>query len=594
MTAVLVDTMSIQEYIYSSNKLRENLGASHIVGHYVYEDLFEKALKEIGMQESNDYDLKSWKTSPDSQPTKACEAAYIGGGNATLFFQEPDKARKFIKSFSRLVLEYFPGLKLATAIKEDFVLGDFVEERKKLHKILINNRNRNYREVAIPKHGINRDCPKTGDAADVVYYPEIGERLLVSKSTFQKLSAEEKAQVKIQEDYGTLLGGSYIFGNELDSLGQNEGKSYIAIVHIDGNGMGKKFMDAESLGELRRLSVAVSNAATKCMEDLTRYVVARMPELSNNNGGYNFSFGKKEERHKMILPFRPIIVGGDDITFVCEGTMGVHLAEKTITYLNRAINAALIAESLLKEGEEISSCAGIAIVKTKYPFFRAYNLAEELINAAKRRAKPEKEGGKNTSCIDFYISSAGFAGDLETIKDSTQTVMIDKVGTSKGKRDDHNNLWRKELLNHVKDTDKFDTDEKLLKAFTESMSLHYGPYAIGRSGTIDIPSLDDLKSAIVCLQSWPKNKVMALRDALRGTWAERAYFLEELKARKLKLPEILNAELEKSTIPLYEIRVKPPLSGETKPEINIDTPLYDIIDLMDFYPQQLLLNHAHE
>ncbi len=69
------------------------------------------------------------------------------------------------------------------------------------------------------------------------------------------------------------------------------------------------------------------------------------------------------------LPFRPIVFGGDDVTFVCEGRLGLPLAAH---YLAR------LAEGILPDGDPLYARAGIAIVKTHYPFARAYELADEL------------------------------------------------------------------------------------------------------------------------------------------------------------------------------------------------------------------------
>nr|WP_269849654.1 hypothetical protein [Methanosarcina horonobensis] len=42
---------------------------------------------------------------------------------------------------------------------------------------------------------------------------------------------------------------------------------------------------------------------------------------------------------------------------------------------------------------QLSSCAGVAITKTKYPFYRGYELAEDLCKNAKKRIQKE-EGRK--------------------------------------------------------------------------------------------------------------------------------------------------------------------------------------------------------
>ncbi len=105
-----------------------------------------------------------------------------------------------------------------------------------------------------------------------------------------------------------------------------------------------------------------------------------------------------------------------------------------------------------------------AIVKTKFPFFKAYQLADELTKSAKKESRDQL----NSSYIDFHISSGGFSGSWENIK---------------------NNYY----------------------AAVEG-NAHFGPYRI------DIfdneRSLKKLENKISELSEKPKNKVLKLRETI--------------------------------------------------------------------------------
>jgi len=66
VTAVLIDTVSIQKFIFSSNRLKENLGASYLV-EQIYQGMLTQALEEVfghspGGNVLDKWD--SWKSEP--------------------------------------------------------------------------------------------------------------------------------------------------------------------------------------------------------------------------------------------------------------------------------------------------------------------------------------------------------------------------------------------------------------------------------------------------------------------------------------------------------------------------------------------------
>ena len=116
-TALLIDTMSIQQYVFSSSKLSINLGASHNVANY-----FTSVCKEILDDKFNEQ--TNWKSEFCKSKMKYTEEknvhyyiGYIGGGNALLFFEEKVQAISFIKKVSFQILQKFPELTINYGIK---------------------------------------------------------------------------------------------------------------------------------------------------------------------------------------------------------------------------------------------------------------------------------------------------------------------------------------------------------------------------------------------------------------------------------------------------------------------------------------------
>jgi hypothetical protein len=230
----------------------------------------------------------------------------------------------------------------------------------------------------------------------------------------------------------------------------------------------------------------------------------------------NFRFA--EEQGKILLPLRPIIMGGDDITFICEGRLGVYLAE-------------IFLKGFIQHGNEegLSACAGVAVVKTKYPFHKAYEMAEQLCSNAKEASRGLEKGG--SSYLDFLISAGGYAGSLGEIRSK-------HFSTAEG-------------------------------------SLNYGPYRFDDDD--DDHALAHLKQGMCVFNDrsrWAKSKVMAFREELHGSNEHAKAFLN-------------GHDLKPYEFDLFGAGDKLIWNGR-------QTPYFEMIDLLDFYPETLLLEAAHE
>ncbi len=366
-TAVIMDIMSIQDYVFGSNALKENLGASYIVEHF--------------------YDrLKPFR-------------GYTGGGNAFLLFDSTKQAEKAVKDFMLESLVQFPGVVTACAWDDGFDENNFRKSADRLFEKLRENKNMCIPATFVPAHGITSECPRSGLSGEMFYRDE--KRIqFISSTSASKIAFSENAASAASDFLVKLgLGGKYSFTVEIDKLGQEEDSdSHIAVVHVDGNDMGEKFKACQDLKDIETLSGFLKNAVEKSFLAVISAIDSEIGEMSS-------FLRPQKEKERTILPLRPIIMGGDDVTFVCEGRMGIYFAS-------------LFMKSFEKysapSGEKLTSCAGVAVVKTKYPFFRAYQLAEELCRNAKKKRKEDKNTG--SSYLDFHVSSGGITGSLEEMR----------------------------------------------------------------------------------------------------------------------------------------------------------------------------------
>lgn len=552
--ALLFDTRSIQRYIYSGNLLRTNIGASYIVDRLFFDVLVKDILK------ISDAEDTTWEIAEDEKKPwrniKNCCVAYIGGGNALILFDasQEDKRREAVQKFSMRLLENFPGLKIGVAFGELNITGDELVkvENQMLRLSLKENQNLVFPAVNVPYTGLTLSCEINGEAADFcdsnyLVRPKENtesEVRFYSKETAIKTSFYKQANKNLAERFNKIFElknssermENFEFPAKIDELGQKAGENYIAIVHVDGNNMGVKLRDYQNnLFELRRISREIRRKTEGAFADLLLKIIA-----AKKSGLFAEDLIFEDEK---ILPIRPLILGGDDVTFICPANMAILFTKTLMENLNSETPLNTAEHLTQKFSRQMDCCAGIAILPKSYPFFRGYKLTEQLCDEAKKsmRELPQKTS-EGSSWLDFAILHGEQAPTLEQIRKREYT----------GARG----------------------------------NLHFGPYRIGNSNAKHkIERRNNIENLISCteqfLESKSENpspetishgKIKELREILQHGEAETKKFLDQLKLQGKNFPHVED----------WSDYVQNSLWSAEK---NPRTPYVDAIELMDFYPQ---------
>ena len=385
---VLWEVSRKQDYIFESNKLRENRGASIII-EYITEEL-PKSLNK-GYEKN---------------------LIYNGGGNSLYKFDNADKAKEFIKDISEKVLEKYPGVQLFMTYEEyddkkDRVI-DIVDD---IHHKLNVKKNRRENSGLQVSFGIESICESSGLPAS--FKDELDENgRLISEEVYVKIKNSYNDSCKFKK----LIPEGYEPIREFRDLATEKEKNYLAIVHIDGNQMGKKLMklrdyieyedgdcskgNEEYLKALRKFSDNVKKAYEGAFKEMTRTV-------ERNKEGLEECTRIKENRFPVI----PIIVAGDDVTYATNGKIGIESARVFLEYLNN--NPIEIYKG---ERIKLNACAGVAIARTSHPFYNTYKLAESLCRNAKMRLLKEYPN-EDYSLIDWHIEQGDLLGSIPEIRE---------------------------------------------------------------------------------------------------------------------------------------------------------------------------------
>ena len=377
----ILEVSQKQAFIFSSNKLKDNVANSAIIAWITSSEYFEEVCsRELFCKEKN--------------------LIYAGGGHTVLQFCNKDAAVDFVKKVTLQVKVDYPEVELFAKVLEcgeEIKLHDLKELSKQLEV------KKSERRAAFHQGSFGIEAVDS-----VTLNPEV-----VSINGKQKKKEMPEEEKKIERELGPE--GDYIPAGKFENLGgSREESNFIAVVHIDGNGMGKRVANLrESLeqeeaekgwgdvsGKLKEFSESIDQNFKDSYHDMVKDVQKRLEsdKLSDLN--------LKEH----CFPVRRIITAGDDICFVTEGRIGIECANLFIKHLNTKENSV--------DHKGYAACAGVAIVHQKYPFYRAYELAEMLCGNAKSyiATTGDADSGQEVSAIDWHIEFGELEDTIDEIR----------------------------------------------------------------------------------------------------------------------------------------------------------------------------------
>jgi hypothetical protein len=490
-TLTIIDTTGVQDYIFGSNRLRENVGASQLVEMVTHEFL-EQSLNNARLEGATlTHNHTAEAEGKHIEDSLDVEVILQGGGNAVLLSRNEDVAKAVVRQLSRLLLRRAPGLEIAVAHHsfdwDTQSLGGEVGEYEKLLGKLNQAKQQRHPSTPVLGQGVTLECRSTGLPA-VGYGPAIGGDPAepLSADILAKVNEDvvRAAKQRLTEMFQDVTAG-YDFSSDFDELGGTRDESrYIAVVHADGNGIGQRFQQVieeyrqpgagnrACLTALQELSKAVADAGKCALRETVKQLVETFKHP-----------GKGNPR----LPLRPIVFGGDDVTFVCDGRLGLPLAAIYLREWEQASRS-------LPHGGQAYACAGVAVVKTHYPFARAYNLADDLCRNAKKALKKENV---QASALDWHFAFSGIFGAVKQIREceyqvqagdlTMRPVKLSQAATD-GMQPAFNPHWR------------------TWPKFKQLVGVFAGDLKVNKQGKLD--SQGEVYAN--------RNKVKGLREALRG------------------------------------------------------------------------------
>lgn len=387
MHLVLMETSGNQNYIFATNKLRENVGASELTYRagtdYVRDAVDEAGGSGAGIQE-----------------------VVAVSGKTILLVPDQTVGRQVVSAVTRRALKEAPGLDIRGVVGSSFAWdqGQIHERIGEAHRLLESLRSRvpgpatRFQRLPVVAECTTSGLPAARYVGEEDQLPE-DERGPRSAQSIAKQQARERWHQRLQK----LLEDHQVRPQLPDATTELEklGCDWLAVIHADGNGLGQAFLDFENkaatsgdadyIDKLRRFSGALDCCTRKAF-------CAALSVLKPRSG-------------REVVPIVPLILGGDDLTVVCDGRQAMKFVKQFLDEFEGLTGAdSLVAEIMARtHGQgKVTSCAGVAIVKPHFPFHAAYDLAESLLRSAKQ--------WKPRSVVDFQILYDASGPDLERIR----------------------------------------------------------------------------------------------------------------------------------------------------------------------------------
>jgi len=436
MFLVLIETSGNQHYIFSTNKLRENVGASEATyracSQWVLDAVEEITGKPLWDDDSDTLkdNLLDLARNPPIEDGEhhLVEVIVATSGKAMLLTRNLNHAKQIIENVTLKALKEAPGLDVCGAIEVfDWDSDDKLPAvSRRFHKKFEVVRSlRSGPELRFLRLPIVEECRTSGLPAAVL--DQEPDRLVakskvsLSKKTWANHALGNDA-LKVNGRLPKILeGGGYQFiksTNEL--LDEQLQVEWLAVIHADGNGLGQIFIKLDQyidkdpsnrhyIDQFRRFSLELDCCTRKAFLN----AIEVFPKDTSSN-------------ELAPLKLVPLVLGGDDLTVVCDAKFAFAFTKTFLetfeleTQKSKVIST-IAAKAFKLDGKQgqLSACAGIAIVKPHFPFSTAYQLAEELAKSAKVVKEFVKQGDQTVPCsaIDFHVLYDTRGTRLEAIRD---------------------------------------------------------------------------------------------------------------------------------------------------------------------------------
>ena len=441
---VMLQTNSNQSFIFSSPRLREQIGAS-----------FEITLLSRWVKEEVEKLLD-----PKHLPTSFWVSN--SSGKVIVRFRETDGnpkdlAKQLIREVTLRALTDAPGLDVTGVFIEASSNTVDADDLQELDRVFLEySLNRRPAAARFPQfpfleRGSESALPASAslgalefsqeslqaynfDESSPLSLPSRVKRAFASTSRKQQVDdvkerlAKQGKELKQEPQLDpTKLAAAFQDGEEFENA--KNMLSSVGVVHIDGNGVGAIMRDlgcahraVQKVG-VSTISDEETTEESKGLQSFIMEVNRRLDNVVKDAIALSW-YDVQELTPDTVVPIVPVLVGGDDVTVYTDGRYAIPFAEAYIRHYEKLTKdddflsvLAIVAggkkadaperdhfeidDYIIQNPGPLTASAGVAIVGRNFPFHIAYDLAEKLVSRGKKLGK--KPGTVPCSTINFHV-----------------------------------------------------------------------------------------------------------------------------------------------------------------------------------------------
>lgn len=460
---VEIEFQRVQTFLFAVPRLADIVGANAMLGETLRYEL-PRLAKSMGCQLSpslitdvftvvtddplNKVPAVKDKTIADNPCVQWSEGILArDGGHFRALFENETNAKNFVKAARFLLWENLPGLRFTI---ETLPVSDLDKNHNDNQKTSVSN------AVTLFNLPFLQVCQDAGNGVAVEYLTEkersIGLPAQQAKAKWRDFKNDET------HDIAAVMMRASKLANQKETFDDFCEKDYLAVIHADGNGLGKmkKAIDDECKNSKPEITGLDKEARIEAffhqMRSRLRIALADAIKKLYQDPIAKDYVKQGEDKQPQLEGLQILMLGGDDLLIACRAPLALPL----VKYLAEALE-----KNQADAEHRLTLGIGVAIAKPAFPFHRLHELAEELASSAKRLARVDNP----VSVVDWAVCSEAWHGDVADtrrkslfgqyqVDGKTETLALSRkpYRVLKQNDDDKNNL--EFLLEQAKDLNK--------------------------------------------------------------------------------------------------------------------------------------------